>query len=122
MEKWGPRVGSAGGSGRWTALNGVVRAGLIETVTSQRRPEGDEEGTQGPPREEGSGGRSSWSEGPSVRPQSLRRSRWVGAEDGAAGSMGSNYPVCPGLRALLGLGIFSFKWGQSRANWESQSP
>lgn len=52
-------MGSAGGSGRWTALNGVVRAGLIETVTSQRRPEGDEEGTQGLPREEGSGGRSS---------------------------------------------------------------
>lgn len=119
--KWGRRVGLVGGSGRWIALNGVVRAGFIEIVIFQRRFEGDEEGIQGLSREEGLGGRSSQSEGFSVRFQFLRRSWWVGVEDGVVGSMGSNYFVCLGLRAFLGFGIFSFKRGQFRVNWESQS-
>lgn len=51
----------------------ATMVGLVDTVTSEQRPEGDEEGTEGFSREGGSGSRRGWSEDPKVWPESSRK-------------------------------------------------
>lgn len=55
-------------------------AGLVDTVTSEQRPTGDEEGTKGFLREGGSGGRR-WESAHHVQPQSSRK-ELAGVQEG----------------------------------------
>lgn len=62
----------------------VTMAGLVDTVTTEQRPTGDEEGTKGFLREGGSGGRRWESEDPPdhhVQPQSSRK-ELAGVQEG----------------------------------------
>lgn len=97
--KSGQVRGTNRAAGRCAMLTGV-RVGCSEMVPSEQRPERQEAGTQGPPREEGSGGQRCHSDDPLCGCQSTRSS---GKSD--------HGPVCLGQGWGVGHSIFSFKWG-----------